>query len=61
MAAAIVFLESPTVLNRTISATHLRIEEELVDRLCEIIAPMGASIVHSTFWREYDACTSRAS
>lgn len=50
----IVFLDIDGVLNRTISATHIRIEEELVDRLRAITAPTGAGIVLTTFWRQFD-------
>jgi hypothetical protein len=51
----IIFLDIDGVLNRTIAATHIRLEEELVERLRAITAPTGASIVLTTFWREFDA------
>lgn len=51
----IIFLDIDGVLNRTVSATHICLDEELVDRLRAITSATGASIVLTTFWREFEA------
>ena len=50
----LLFLDVDGVLNRTVGATHIRLDADLVARFEEILARSGAQIVFSTFWREFD-------
>ena len=51
---AVIFLDIDGVLNRTHTATHVRLEDDLVERLRRIMeAVPEASIVFSTFWRHF--------
>lgn len=49
----IVFLDIDGVLNRTVAATHIRLDEDLVARLKVLTDRTSASVVLTTFWREY--------
>ncbi|KAJ1463000.1 hypothetical protein M885DRAFT_430425 [Pelagophyceae sp. CCMP2097] len=51
----IIFLDIDGVLNRTVHATHIRIDADLVSRLAAIVEASGARIVLTTFWREFDS------
>ena len=42
------------MLNRHRSASHIRIESELVSRLKRLVDETDASIVLSTFWRHFE-------
>ena len=54
MAAPVIFLDIDGVLNRTMSATHIRLDDDLVERLRQLIAATGSKIVLSTFWRHFE-------
>ena len=49
----LIFLDVDGVLNRTVRATHVRLEPELCGRLAALVARTGARLVYSTFWREH--------
>ena len=49
----LVFLDIDGVLNRTVKATHVRLDDDLCARLQRLVATTGAKIVLSTFWREH--------
>ena len=49
----LVFLDIDGVLNRTMHATHIRLDDDLVERLRRLILDTGAKIVLSTFWRHF--------
>ena len=51
--APVLFLDIDGVLNRTRSATHIRIDEDLVERLRDLVNATGSQIVLSTFWRPF--------
>ena len=51
--APVIFLDIDGVLNRTRSATHIRVDDDLVARLRQLLADTGAVIVLSTFWRHF--------
>jgi predicted transcriptional regulator len=50
---AIIFLDIDGVLNRTVSATHIRLDDDLVAKLRVLAERSGAAIVLSTYWREF--------
>ena len=50
----LIFLDIDGVLNRTRSASHIRVEAELVKRLKWVLDETGAAVVLSTFWRHFD-------
>lgn len=50
----VIFLDIDGVLNRTLSATHIRVDDDLVGRLRDLVASGDARIVLSTFWRGFD-------
>ena len=52
-ATPLVFLDIDGVLNRTVHATHIRLDDDLVERLRRLILDTGAKIVLSTFWRHF--------
>ena len=54
MAKRVLFLDIDGVLNTTRTATHIRLDEERVLRLKRVLDQTGASIVLSTFWRNFD-------
>ena len=49
----LVFLDIDGVLNRTVKATHVRLDDDLCARLQRLVTTTGAKIVLSTFWREH--------
>ena len=50
----IIFLDIDGVLNRTRSATHIRLDEDLTARLIALVEQIpGCKIVLSTFWRHF--------
>ncbi|KAG8466435.1 hypothetical protein KFE25_002191 [Diacronema lutheri] len=51
--APVIFLDVDGVLNRTVTATHIRLDADLVARLKVITDQSGACLVLSTFWREF--------
>ena len=53
-AAPVIFLDIDGVLNRTRTATHIRLEPDLVARLKAIVASTHCEIVLSTFWRHFE-------
>jgi hypothetical protein len=50
----VIFLDIDGVLNRTKEATHIRIDEDCVQRLKTLIEHTDAKVVLSTFWRHFD-------
>merc|ERR1719276_780747 len=52
-ATCVVFLDIDGVLNRTRGATHIRLDEDLVERLRAFLKAADACIVLSTFWRAF--------
>lgn len=51
--APVIFLDIDGVLNRTRAATHIRLDDDLVTRLSNLVAETDAAIVLSTFWRPF--------
>lgn len=49
----IIFLDIDGVLNRTKHATHIRLDDDLVELLKKLVDRTGASIVLTTFWRHF--------
>lgn len=47
----LIFLDIDGVLNRTVKATHVRLDDDLCARLAAVAAAAGAKVVLSTFWR----------
>ena len=47
----VIFLDIDGVLNRTVHATHIRLDDDLVERLRALVVETEAVIVLSTFWR----------
>ena len=52
-APPVLFLDIDGVLNRTKSATHIRLDDDLVERLRKLVAAIECKIVLSTFWRPF--------
>ena len=50
----VIFLDIDGVLNRTKTATHIRLEPDLVGRLKQITQATNCDIVLSTFWRTFE-------
>ena len=51
--APVLFLDIDGVLNRTRHATHIRLDDDLVDRLKAVVEQTQCEIVLSTFWRHF--------
>lgn len=51
----IIFLDIDGVLNRTVGATHIRLDPDLVARLKTLVERTGAALVLSSFWREFES------
>eukprot|EP00931_Biecheleriopsis_adriatica_P091779 TRINITY_DN65658_c0_g1_i1.p1 TRINITY_DN65658_c0_g1~~TRINITY_DN65658_c0_g1_i1.p1 ORF type:complete len:190 (+),score=20.73 TRINITY_DN65658_c0_g1_i1:39-608(+) len=51
----VIFLDLDGVLNRTASATHIRLDEDLIKNLKDLVDRSDAHIVLSTYWRKFDA------
>ena len=49
----VIFLDIDGVLNRTTNATHIRLDDDLVERLRGLVAETSAVLVLSTFWRHF--------
>lgn len=49
----VIFLDIDGVLNRTVDATHIRVDADLVERLRRLVEDTNAFIVLSTFWRHF--------
>ena len=54
VARPVIFLDIDGVLNRTRTATHIRIDDDLVARLRQLVSATGSDIVLSTFWRHFE-------
>ena len=49
----VIFLDIDGVLNRTRMASHIRLEDDLVENLRLLVEKTDAKIVLSTFWRHF--------
>ena len=49
----VIFLDLDGVVNRTRAATHIRLDDDLMARLRDLVAETGAVLVLSTFWRPF--------
>ena len=51
--APVIFLDIDGVLNRTRAATHIRLDDDLVQLFQELVTQTESKIVLSTFWRPF--------
>jgi|EP01049_Picozoa_sp_SAG25_P009685 hypothetical protein len=49
----VIFLDIDGVLNRTTHATHIRVDDDCVARLGQLVSQADCQIVLSTFWRHF--------
>ena len=53
MGLRVIFLDIDGVLNRTRSASHVRVDDDLVARLRFMLEGADARVVFTTFWRGF--------